>query len=34
MLEWKGARRDELRALAEEIGEDEALERVTLFRDD
>ncbi|HVR21364.1 MAG TPA: 5'-3' exonuclease H3TH domain-containing protein [Polyangiaceae bacterium] len=34
MLEWKGARRDELRALAEEIGEDGALDRVTLFRDE
>jgi 5'-3' exonuclease len=33
-LEWKGARREELRALAEELGEDGALERIERFRDD
>jgi 5'-3' exonuclease len=31
-LEWRGARREELRALADEIGEPELLERVPRFR--
>ncbi len=31
-LEWRGVRRDELRALCDEIGEPELFERVTRFR--
>jgi 5'-3' exonuclease len=33
-LEWRGARREELRALAEEMGEEGALERVERFREE
>ena len=33
-LEWRGAKREELRALAEELGEDGALERVSRFSDE
>jgi 5'-3' exonuclease len=33
-LEWKGARREELRALAAELGEDGAIDRVAKFTDE
>jgi 5'-3' exonuclease len=33
-LEWRGAKRAELAALAAELGEDGALERISRFRDD